>query len=60
MKFKTVIGPDGKMQTIPDDSKPEEKVKEIRKSVREMLEGGGWYEDPNSKANVKGNENEPA
>lgn len=47
--FKVITNPDGTMSTNTDftgSKETEEKLREARASLRRMLDGGGWYEDP--------------
>lgn len=44
--FKVIKNPDGTFTTAPADALPD--VQKARQSVRDMLNGGGWFQDPNA------------
>ncbi len=45
--FKVIKNPDGTMTTVPAD--PPIDNRDAHRELRDMLDGGGWFDDPNAK-----------
>lgn len=42
--FKVIKNPDGTFSTAPAEAQPD--IQKARQKLRDMLDGGGWFEDP--------------